>query len=435
MQVSQMRDQAQNLRKSKQYDQALALYEVLWREHRDACDKWDGWGYAYCLRKLGRTAEAVDVSREVYEANLDFEYIKNVYGWSLYDLEISKSTEEIAQNVTPFFRTVNAILEISDPYDRYSPYVRTVMKVIDYFNDRATYSAEHILNWTEKLKPDMLSLETSSGKTSEGRVVEYPSDRERWYAWRSKALYEGGRYEECVALSDAALQAIPRFHFSNDVWIRWRRALAKGQMGDREAAIADLDAVLQDKHDWFLKRDMARLLYEEGRLEEALEYAAQAALDPGDLEYKWELFLLMGQILNRMSNLEEARKHVLLAAALREEHEWKATEELEAMLAELDVDAPGASSRELRRELASFWRELKFSQMPQMTGRINNLVGNGNAAFIRGDDGNDYYFKVRSFRGPRNRVQPGVPVRFRVQANPDPNKRDIALDIVEVRAD
>lgn len=430
-QVDQLRAQAQKLRKSKKYKEARALYELMLRDHQGECDKWDRWGYAYCLRKLGRAEEAVGISQEVYEANPDFDYIKNLYGWSLYDLEISKSVEEIAQDVTPFFKAVNTILEISEPRDQYSPYVRTIMKVIEYFSNRATYVPDKIIEWADKLDVNSLSLETSSGKNRKGRRIEYPSDRERWYAWRCKALYEGGHFEECIALSDEALRVIPRFHFNNDVWIRWRQALAKGQMGNHEEAIADLEEVLQVKHDWFLQRDIARLLFEVERVDEALVYAANAALDPAGLEYKWELFLLMAKILEAQSELEKARKHVLLAAALRQENEWKASEELDAMLTRLDVDVKDASSRELSRQLKSFWRSLKFRQMAEMTGRISNLLPHGKAGFISGDDGNDYYFKTRSFQGPRRRIQRGTHVQFRVKENPNPDQRDMALDITE----
>jgi tetratricopeptide (TPR) repeat protein len=430
-QVDQLRAQAQNLRKGKKYEEARALYELMLRDHQGECDKWDRWGYAYCLRKLGRAEEAVAISQEVYEANPDFDYIKNLYGWSLYDLEISKSTEEIAQDVTPFFEAVNTILEISDPQNQYSPYVRTVMKVIEYFSKRATYASDKVIEWTEKLDANSLSLETSSGKNKKGKIIEYPSDRERWYAWLCKALYESGRFEECIALSDEAFQVIPHFHFDHDIWIRWRRALAKGQIGHQDEAIAELKSILQVKHDWFFQRDVARYLYEVGRLDEALEYAASAALDRAGLEFKWELFLLMAQILEAQSELEKARKHVLLAAALRQENDWKASEELDAMLDKLDVDAQDASSRKLSRQLKSFWRSLKFRQMAEMTGRISNLLPHGKAGFISGDDGNDYYFKTRSFQGPRHRIQRGTHVQFRVKENPNPDQRDMALDITE----
>ncbi len=431
-QVDQLRAQAQNLRKGKKYEEARALYESLLRDHQEACDKWDRWGYAFCLRKLGRAEEAVAISREVYEADPDFDYIKNLYGWSLYDLEISKSVQEIAQDVTPFFRAVGTIIDISDPHDQYSPYARTIMKVIEYFNDRATYAPEKVIEWTDKLDAHALSLETSRGKDRRGKTIEYPSDRERWYAWRCKALYEGEYFEECIALSEEALQSIPGFHFNNDIWIRWRRALAKGKLGSHDEAIADLEAVLKIKHDWFLQRDMAWLLYEIGRLDQALEYTAKAALDPAGLEYKWGLFLLMAQILEAQSELEMARKHALLAAALRQENEWKSTENLEAMLTKLGVDAQGVSSRELSRELKSYWGSLKFDKMAEMKGEITSLLPHGNAGFIRGDDGNDYYFKTRSFRGSRHRLKGGLYVHFRIEKNPDPQQRDIALNIVEM---
>jgi hypothetical protein len=49
----------------------------------------------------------------------------------------------------------------------------------------------------------------------------------------------------------------------------------------------------------------------------------------------------------------------------------------------------------------------------------------------RGDEGWEYFFKMRSFQGHRSRLQIGSWVKFIVEKCPDPSKKDIAIFIEE----
>ncbi|MBE9478878.1 MAG: hypothetical protein IMY80_02850 [Chloroflexi bacterium] len=433
--VNEIRSEAQTLREQKQYAEALERYRALWTDHRDTCTTWDGWGYAFCLRKTGRAKEGLDVCREVYKMQSDFERIRNLYGWCIYDTEIKgRDDAAIEQNEAQFLRAANAIVKLVEP-GTYSPYAWTVLRVAKYYKSRAAYPAAKILEWTGKLSPAHLSTGVGHGTGSRGKPVEFASDREKWYGHRSKALFESGRYQECLELGAQALDDVPKFHSNNDIWIRWRMALSKGRLGDHQNAIYDLKDILRSKHDWFIQRDVAQLLYENNQSDQALEYAIDAALNAGDLEYKWGLFLLMGLILQSLSKPDEARKHVLLAANLRMEHEWKFPQELQTAIRELGVDVTvDTSAADLHKELKRYWESLKLANLPQVRGEIKNLVGNGKSGFIRGDDGEDYYFRIRSFQGPRKRVTPGLRVSFYVEKNPDPSKRDAAVHIEEIES-
>jgi len=433
--VDEIRSEAQTLREQKQYTEAIERYRILWTDHRDVCTVWDGWGYAFCLRKTGKAKEGLDICRDVYRMQSDFAYIRSLYGWCIYDMEIKgRDDAAIEHNEAQFLKAAKAIVELVEP-DTYSPYARTVLRVVKYYKSRAAYPAAKILEWIDKLTPTQISTEVGHGTDKRGRSVEYASDREKWYSHRSKALFENKRYQECLELGTRALGDIPKFHSNNDIWIRWRMAISKSRLGDHKSAIYDLKDILQSKHDWFIQRDVAQLLYEIDHFDEALEYAVDAALNAGDLEYKWELFLLMGLILQALSKPDEARRHVLLAAKLRIEHEWKFPQELQTVVRDLGVDVTvDTSASDLHKELKRYWKSVKLANLPQIQGEIKNLVGNGKSGFIRGDGGEDYYFKLRSFQGSWKRVTPGLRVSFYVEENPDPSKRDIAVQIEEIES-
>jgi len=423
------------LRKQGKYVEAIDLYRTLWDKHRAECNEWDGWGYAYCLRKMGRAEEALSISSEIYTAHPDFPQIVNLYGWCLYDTEIGKRDNmAIEQNEGKFLQAASTIVSITKQ-ETYSPYVRTAFRVIDYLKSRAAYPANRILEWADKLDPAQLSKEAGRGVDQTGKPVAYASDREKWYADRCKAFFELGRFQECLDLSQQALAEFTTFHHDNDIWFRWRIALSKAELGDKETAIAELQAILARKKDWFIQHKVAQLLHELGRTEDALKYAVDAALNPGDLEYKWELFTLMGTILEAQSKPDDARKHVLLAAKLRQEHGWKIPQPLQALIQAFSIDmATSTSAAALHEELKGYWKSLKLAEMPQLAGEIKNLIADGKSGFIRGDNGQDYYFKKRSFQGSWKRLGPGLRVKFYVEKNPDPGKRDIAVFIEEIES-
>ena len=426
--VNELKQRASTLRKQGDYGEAAQLFQVLWEEHRDQCSEWEGWGYAYSLRKLGRSAEALEVCRQALPLNPSLDHLNSLCGWCLYDTEIKRSDGEIQANEARFLNAADEILGLGTP-GQFSAHARTLLRVIDYYRQKPTSPAAKILEWCDRIQPEQLSDAPGSGSDGRGRTVAYASDREKWYACRSKALLELERFEECIAFSEQALDAFSDFHHDNDVWFRWRIALARAGLGDKETAIAELEGLLSRKQDWFFQHRIAQYLLELGRTSEATTRAVEAALGPGprELRFKWELFMLMGRIYEALGDLELARRHILLAARVRQEADWPIPPELSQAIIDLDVDmSDQISAQDLERELRQGWQALKLADMPQGQGEIKNLVGTGNAGFIRGDDGQDYYFKVSWFRGPRDRIEPGMRVTFHIEKNPEPGKRDMA---------
>ncbi|MBK8154691.1 MAG: tetratricopeptide repeat protein [Saprospiraceae bacterium] len=84
-----IKKQASDFRKAKNYEQALPLYKQLWEEYREDCNEWEGWSYAFCLKHLKDYQKALEVCREVYPLNKEFENIKGVYAWCIYYTEIA----------------------------------------------------------------------------------------------------------------------------------------------------------------------------------------------------------------------------------------------------------------------------------------------------------------------------------------------------------
>ena len=57
-----------------------------------------------------------------------------------------------------------------------------------------------------------------------------------------------------------------------------------------------------------------------------------------------------------------------------------------------------------------------------MNGTIKNILKDGKAGFITGSDGQDYYFRVHSVKGPKNKIARGLKVSFLIEDSYDKKK-------------
>ena len=421
--VQKIKQKAQAYLKQERYNDAVGLYRELWTEYRDRCNEWQGWGYARCLRKLGNLEEALEICRAVYQAKPEFKAGKDLYAWCIYHIEIKKDNEQIKKDENKFFKAANAILTLTQQ-DQYSPYTKTIFRVIDYLiKTKASYPTDDIIGWVNKLDPNSLSKEPFSFKGHDGKYREIQSDQEKWFAIKTKALEKIGSFQECIELSERALINTEKFHHNNDIWFKRRIALSKANLGDKNQAVEELKNILQNKKEWFIQHEIAQICYDLGKMEEGLVFAIEAALNFGKSENKWELFLLMARILRAQDRLDDAKKHLMFAAKLRMEQEWSMPEPLNMMLNELNLDiSESIKKKELFKSLKIFWETEKYSNLPHMQGIVKAILKNGKAGFITGDDGKDYYFKINSFKGDKNRLRNGLKVSFVIEDSYDKKK-------------
>ena len=406
--IQQIKQNAENLRKNGLIEEALILYSDMWLNHRSDCDEWIGWGYAYCLRKLNNKTKSIEVCREVYEKNPEFRYIKSVYAWCIYDLELKKDSEEIKIDEEHFFKAAEKILELVEQ-EQYSPYEVTVLKVLKHLKSKPSDQSEKILQWTDKLDKNKLSTNKYSFTIQNGKRIE-TSNKGRYYSYKSKALLEQRMYKECVELCTEALSYLP---IEKHIWYKYRIAKAKGNLNQKEEAISELKELLNFKREWYIELDIARFYFELGLLDEALEYAIDSALNQGKLQFKLNLYSLIGFIFKSQSKLDEAKKHISLALKICEEEQRSIPDNLQQEIIELNISPSNTqSANELHQELINFWNSVKLANLPRRQGNVKTILPHGKAGFIIGDDGRDYYFKTTSLNGSQGEIQVGTGVRF-----------------------
>jgi len=433
----EIKQKATALRKHKDYEKAIEFYKEMEKSFSSLCNEWDLWGHAYCLKKLERYSEALEVCRKFYRMNRDFVQGNNLYAWCIYHLEVRKEAEKI-ENEENFLKAAGAIVNLckDDKYSEYTPYKSTVFRVLDYLKSKPVFPAKEVMKWTDLLEPEKLPSDCYSCKNKKGKNIRLPSFKEKWYLVRTDALEEMKNYSECMELCREALSSIPSKDFLHSIWIKRRIALCKWRTGNMEEASLELKEILSIKREWYIQHEIAEILYDSGKIEEAMEYAAEGMVNRGEPEKKWKLFMLAGIILKTQGKVDFAKKHILFSFKLREEKGWKIPEKLEKLIRELEMDtSSGPSAEELHKELKSYWKGLKSSDLPLYKGTVKRIFANGTSGFIAGDNGKDYYFKVISFKGKEERLEEGLKVRFHAVKSFDRKKQKESEEAVRIYED
>jgi len=425
----EMRNKATAYRKQNDFQQALPIYQNLWEEKPEERDKWDGWGYAYCLQKTKQYVEGLKICREVIPIDPEFEYIRSVYAWCLYYVGVNKGDEEISEHEQNFWKAANEIVALVKQ-EKYSTYESTVMQVVDYLRKKPNYPAQTILEWLDKVDTDKLSTVIGSGKDGDGKVIEYASNREKWFVERCKAFFKLERYADCLDIGERTLKEFPNIHYGNDIWTKYHTAMSKGYLGDKVQAVAELQEILKRKHDWFIQRDVAIFLLDMGRMDEALPYALEAACAPVDIGFKWKAIYHLAKVLQATGRTDDAKKHVLLVARFHQEKGLKIGANLSNSIGSYKITLVNApSSQVIYSELRKTWDELRFAGKTQVQGRVKKLIGEGKSGFIVGDEGKEYHFVSREFRGSKGILKEEMRVTFYVEKNPEAGRKDNAISI------
>jgi len=319
---TQLKQQAQQLKQAQNFVEALPLFKQLWEEHRENCNEWDGWNYAHCLSKQKDYKSALIICREVYHINPNFDNNKNLYAWCIYYTEIS--IEKI-NNESRFFDAGEGIIKLSKQENKSIKkekdfpcvYSLSIFRILDYLNEKTIYNPKPIIYWTEKLNPDFLESTPFKFTDNEGKERELASKKEDWYSRRSKALYENGDFADCISLSETALQSFTKFHYDNDIWFRRNIALSKAELNDIETAIDELKSLLKRKNEWFIQKEIAELYKRQNKIDDAIKYAVDAALNYGDPDKKINLYILLADLLKIQNKIQEAKTHIELIYKIR----------------------------------------------------------------------------------------------------------------------
>jgi predicted Zn-dependent protease/cold shock CspA family protein len=435
----QIKQQAEQARKNKDYANAINSYKELCTNYRNDCTEWDGWGYAFCLKQVKEYKKALNICREVYKLNPNFEHNKNLYAWCIYYTEIG--IEKI-NNEDNFFKAGEAIIKLVKQEDKSVKleknipclYSLSVFKILDYLNEKAIYNPKPILYWTEKLNPDFLENIPFQIIGNDGKQRELAPHKEKWYSLRSKALLENKQFGECIKLSEKAIMVFNKFHYDNDIWFKRNIAHSKAELGDYVTAIEELKLLLKRKNEWFIQKEIAELYIKQNDIDTAMNFAVDAALNFGDADKKMNLYTLLADLLATQNKIEEAKLHIELIYQIRNSNQWKIPSELLDRINKYQIDTNNLSDiKDITRKLKPIWEQLKFGTQELLKGIIKTIIAEGKAGFIETDNKKFYFFSAKDFKGRRDLMQQGQKVTFFLEDGFDKKKNQPTKIAVNIR--
>ena len=305
--------QATRLYKAKKREEAFEIYHKHFQEHPELFTQWD----------------------------------RIFYCWTIYYMHIRDSNDE--DELVEYCEMVTDIVKQEDINE--SPvcvYTQCVFKILMFYKRNQDW--DWILYWLDKLDPELLNDE----KGGSGERI-YPSKKEEYYNFKSKALLEVGEYNECIEVSKTALETFSEFALNGDVWHKFRIAKSLKEIGESEEALAYLENVLKVQDQWYVYKEFAEDYYNLKDCERALRYASQAVIADGPVNSKVNLYYLIYKLL-KDSDPDFSIRHAQLFLTIKLESEAEIPEEIE----NLEIDEDDLDKDELEREIKNRWIELEF---------------------------------------------------------------------------
>jgi tetratricopeptide (TPR) repeat protein len=422
------RARAEDLRKAGRFEEAALEYAALWPDG----DRWTGWGLTYCLRKLGRLSEALQVARAVYKLDPNFHLGRSEYARTIYDSQVRRAEEPTAE----VLKAAAAILELtnSDPraYAPTCPLVVTVLRVAKLWAKKGRDI--RALEWLDKLDPLRLETKPATGRDRTGQQTECASNREQYYSIRSHALERLDRWPECLEVTLRGIADCGRLHHDNDVWFARRVALAKLHLGQAEEAVTELQQLAARKPLGFFHTDIAVAAHAAGNLALVLAHALQALTARDDIGFKLEAARLLAEVLWARGDTEHARTHVQLCLAVRASRGWKPDEQLTSLARSWDVARTGDSPECLVTKLQPLWKAWSDDLTPRRAGSVWRMLPNGRGGFIRADDSSQFFFHARDWKDRKSSPVQGAKVTFATRPGFDPKRQQATIDACEIRS-
>src|SRR5690606_591596 len=231
------------------------------------------------------------------------------------------------------------------------------------FKDKPSVNWTVVNRFCDLVSVDTLETECKTievERKGEKKPMELASDKENWYAFKTKSLFETQQYQECFEISKKALETFEKFHYSNEIWFARRIALSKKHLGNSADALNELLQVLRRKKEWFIQTEVAEIYKENGDFDKAFKYAIEAINNFGDLEYKVGLLVQLAEILEKKQEKELAFKHYSLSKLLRQQEEWKDPQTIEYALQKLGFAQISMEQLpNLKKELKNYWNTFK----------------------------------------------------------------------------
>lgn len=433
------------LKKANNFSAVLDLFVA----HKDNFSKQQITNDNYMINNIIASLRKVNNSLYVHNFLNEFniiinentnEMVLNAYGWAIYDIcKVEVSNENYnREKILDLIQDPIHLLSLKKSDYSYSVISNILRLVLKVEKNKLNKNWNFINDFCNFFNPEILSVECETMEIR-GQLTEFASDKENWYATKSKALFELKMFQECYEVSKVAIDYIENFHYSNDLWFARRIALSKKQLGNIDEAIEELEQIYKRKSEWFIKKELAELYFEINDLEKSFHYAIDAICKNGfsKLEFKIGLVLLLANIFKAYNKTEFTNKHFLLLKIIREKNGWKIPQELQNELNQINMENINLAT--LENELIKYWKSFKpktdrFQQTKKLLqGSIKKILNDneqGKNGFLTSNE-QDYYFLIPKHIKFIDKIELDTKVKFEIIKLDEGKERAKILKILE----
>jgi tetratricopeptide (TPR) repeat protein len=380
-----------------------------------------------------------DFSQAIYKLNKDKKFSEALKYFKEHKTQFTP--EQIGANKYIVYEVLTALIELShfDIIFNFIDQYKVILEpknfsfLLKKFKDKPSINWSVVNRFCDLVSPEILDTECKTievERKGQKKQMELASNKEDWYSFKTKALFETKNYEECFNLSKIALNSFSSLHYSNEIWFARKIALCKKHLGKIDEAISELQIVLRKKKEWFIQKELAELFFEQKDYGKAFELSLQAMNNFGDLDFKIDLLVLIGKLLELKDEKDLAFKHYSLSKLLRlredgDKIKWNVPFDLQNKITEfakpeIQIDKLG----DLKIELKKYWKTFdtkiivpSLDKKISYNGKIDKILHKnekGIDGFIKSNEGKTVYFSINSNDDLYERIEIGKIVEFNI---------------------
>ncbi len=317
---------ANSLRQNGQFVEAVKLYEVLWDETGDVLD---GSGLLHCYRKLKHFDKALPFAKTLSLKFADHEWLDREICWTLIQGRIQKFDEK-----TP----LNRVHDIARVIFNHSPdeLVRkiTVLKVLRLAKKVKNW--ELVSEWIDKIDVNQLSSEPINASERKSSW----SEQAIWYNNKINSLIYQRKYDEVEGWAKTAGEKFP---YQKRFFDRLM-AMSLKEAGDLLSAEKIYHQLYTTQRaDWWIIAEYGSVVKAQGKPNQALPILCEAANSCKKLETMVNLVLEIADLCLAEKMNVEAYAHLALVKFIKEEKEWRLTEDIQVLLQKTEQEIPDKS--------------------------------------------------------------------------------------------
>jgi tetratricopeptide (TPR) repeat protein len=381
--IFDLKKRANEFRKAGNIQEALPIYEKLWKISGDS---YDGAGLLHCLRKSHNFDRAIPLAEELIRKFDSVNWIKIEVTWTF----ISGILEVIGDEA-PLQNIIDIAQKILDLKPDLIAQKIVVFRVLKSAKRAGKWNL--VLEWSDKLNPDLLSDKPIIINGKEGWC-----DQATWYNYKVRSLIETGNQQKALEILEAIIGKYPK---NNKFFLRLK-ALALKKLNRLPESEQIYESICEGRYpDWWLLHEYAVVLSlspDHSKQERSLFVMCKAATTSRKVETCVNLYEDISSVCIQLERYLEARDHILLSKLVRLDHGWNVSEEIEDKIIALNEKiGSNPKNQDLSETLSickGYWNKTLFgdSSNPQNHEKKSQVLKNISGKITFGHSDRPYCF-------------------------------------------